>query len=132
MGDSANADATDGSDMLNNIYLIIIIAFGVSIAFVVLVIAIYFMSKGRRSRACCSASSARAKSSHLNPANGLTFHTAGSSQIRDQSSPMGFTNTQDYITNVGSVSYVLEKSSPLQCPPTEGMLMQKTSKLHRT
>ncbi|VDO05335.1 unnamed protein product [Rodentolepis nana] len=123
-GDSSGHD--EGGDVLNNIYLIVIITFAVSIAFVILVIAIYFMSKDRRSKGyCCFASSsARNKARQLNVTNGLNYHMAGSNQIPDHSTPIGFTNASDYMTNLGSASYVLEKDSPLQCPPSEGKLTE--------
>ncbi|VDM32944.1 unnamed protein product [Hydatigera taeniaeformis] len=119
MSDSLmGSQASESSAALNNIYLIIIIAFGVSIAFVVLVVAICLMSKGHRLRFCCPAAT-HVKAAQMNTVDAVSFYTPGSSHLPACSTPMVFTNGADYITTVGSASYALEKGSPLQCPPSD-------------
>ncbi|KAL5111499.1 Protocadherin-1 [Taenia crassiceps] len=119
MGDSVlGGQSGESPEALTNIYLIIIIAFGVSIAFVVLIVAICLMSKGHRLHFCCP-TSAHAKTSQMSTVDAVSFYTPGSSQLPDHSTPMGFTNSADYMTTAGSASYALEKGSPLQCPPSD-------------
>ncbi|VDK40611.1 unnamed protein product [Taenia asiatica] len=129
MGDSGHGGQSGESpEALTNIYLIIIIAFGVSIAFIVLIVAICLMSKGHRMRFCCPAS-AHSKAAQMNTVDAVSFYTPGSSQLPDHSTSMGFTNGADYMTTAGSASYALEKGSPLQCPPSDEGFMPSSGRL---
>ena len=117
-GGLSNGGQSDSAEALSNIYLIIIIAFGVSVAFIVLMVAICLMSKGHRLRRCCPPP-APTKATQISSVDAVSFCTPGSSQLPDHSSPM-FTNGADFMTNAGSASYALEKGSPLQCTQSEG------------
>nr|CDS23608.1 protocadherin 1 [Echinococcus granulosus] len=129
MGDSVfSGQMGESREALTNIYLIIIIAFGVSIAFVVLVVAIFLMSKGYRLRYCCPFP-AHVKGAQMNTVEAVSFYTPGSSQLPTHSTPMGFANGADYMTNAESASYALEKGSPLQCPPSDEVFMSSPGHL---
>ena len=117
-GDSAHGEQSSGAEALSNIYLIIIIAFGVSVAFIVLMVAICLMSKGHRLRRCCQPPAPN-KASQMSVGDGVSFYTPGGSHLPGHSSPL-FADGADYRTNTGSASYALEKGSPLQCPQSEG------------
>ncbi|VDD78605.1 unnamed protein product [Mesocestoides corti] len=107
-GSAPPSGQNDYPDSLTNIYLIIVITFGVSIAFAILVVAICFMSRGQHWQNCCRGS-VGTKEHETKSGNSIGFYTKGDSQLPDHSNTMTFSNGDDYLTTTGTTSYGLEK-----------------------
>lgn len=120
----ARSLGAESSDAMTNIYLIVFITFGVAISFVILVVAICFMSPLARRRACCccGATRDRANGTRLKGDGGCTLggSVPGGVTVGD-GSVVTFGNGAEYVPTAGSTTYTLEKGSPIQYTQLEGV-----------
>ncbi len=121
-GGDPSGDASN--DALTNIYLIIFITFGVAISFVILVVAICFMSRGQRGRRpCCGPTVGRVKGTQVKANGDVMDYYAPGTMAGVIENGVTFSNGGgDYMTTAGSTSYTMEKGSPVQYTQSEGSL----------